>query len=295
MPLPIMTAFQEKPPALDFIWPGFLAESVGAFVAPGAIGKSFFALEMAISVACATDEGDLIQFAPTRSGKVVYLAGEDPENVLRHRLYTLGTYLSPNARQSVADNLVVESIVGTRLNILQDAHRARIIALGRNTRLIILDTLSRIHHLNENDNSDMAQLLATLEYIAANTGAAILFLHHVNKTSATTGQADQPQAARGAGALVDNVRWAGFLADMTDREARRYACHPKHSPAGEAPRRRFVRFGVSKQNYAIASPDRWYQRHEGGVLLPANVHPVRISRLKPKLVKEGHGYRAAVY
>ena len=41
MAINIMEAFQQEPPQLDFIWPGFLAGTVGALVAPGATGKSF--------------------------------------------------------------------------------------------------------------------------------------------------------------------------------------------------------------------------------------------------------------
>lgn len=49
MAINIMKAFQQEPPQLDFIWPGFLAGTVGALVAPGATGKSFWALEAAMS------------------------------------------------------------------------------------------------------------------------------------------------------------------------------------------------------------------------------------------------------
>lgn len=34
MAINIMKAFQQEPPQLDFIWPGFLAGTVGALVAP---------------------------------------------------------------------------------------------------------------------------------------------------------------------------------------------------------------------------------------------------------------------
>ncbi|WP_444978900.1 hypothetical protein, partial [Aeromonas caviae] len=37
MAINIMEAFQQEPPQLDFIWPGFLAGTVGALVAPGAV------------------------------------------------------------------------------------------------------------------------------------------------------------------------------------------------------------------------------------------------------------------
>ena len=64
----------------------------------------------------------------------------------------------------------------------------------------------------------MAHLVSVLEHIAATTGAAVLYLHHVNKGSARDGQTDQQQAARGASALIDNARWCGYVAKMTSRK-----------------------------------------------------------------------------
>src|SRR5690606_14114181 len=40
----VRAAFENDPPALDFVWPGFLAGTVGALVAPGGVGRSFWAL-----------------------------------------------------------------------------------------------------------------------------------------------------------------------------------------------------------------------------------------------------------
>ncbi|MCP6060396.1 helicase RepA family protein, partial [Klebsiella pneumoniae] len=65
------------------------------------------------------------------------------------------------------------------------------------------------------------RLVATLEHIAASTGASVLYLHHVSKGSAREGQTDQQQAARGASALIDNARWCGYVARMTEAEAER--------------------------------------------------------------------------
>lgn len=86
MALDIMAAFTNEPPELDFIWPGFLAGTVGALVAPGATGKSFFALEAAMSIACSVAGGDLVGLAPAHTGRVVYLAGEDPQPALVRRV-----------------------------------------------------------------------------------------------------------------------------------------------------------------------------------------------------------------
>jgi hypothetical protein len=164
--------------------------------------------------------------------------------------------------------------MGSRLNIMNETHMQRVIEYSMGTRLIVFDTLSRFHQLDENSNGDMAGLISTLEHIASKTGASILFLHHINKGSARAGQGDQQQSARGASALIDNARWCGFVAKMSEEEAGRFRDSSGHSPIGDR-RSYFVRFGVSKQNYDAIPIDRWYQRHEGGVLLPVELVEVK--------------------
>lgn len=275
MALDIMAAFTNDPPELDFIWPGFLAGTVGALVAPGATGKSFFALEAAMSIACSVAGGDLVGLTPKKTGRVVYFAGEDPQPALIKRVHSIGQHLGQSAREAIAANLILEPIMGKRLNVMDEAHLRRVIEYSADARLIVLDTLSRIHQLDENSNGDMAHLVATLEHVAATTGASVLYLHHVNKGSARDGQTDQQQAARGASALIDNARWCGYVAKMSEQEAERFTDRgADRAPIGDR-RSYFVRFGVSKQNYDATPLDRWYQRHEGGVLLPVELQEVK--------------------
>ena len=273
MAIDVLEAFEHEPPKLDFIWPGFLAGTVGALVAPGATGKSFWALEAAMSIACSVAGGDLVGLAPAHTGRVVYLAGEDPPPALVRRIHAIGQHLGHAARQAIAENIALEPIMGKRLNIMDDAHLRRVIEYSAGARLIVLDTLSRIHALDENSNGDMARLVAVLEQVAATTGASVLYLHHVSKGSAREGQTDQQQAARGASALIDNARWCGYVARMTEDEAKRLSdrTHDRQSISNER-RSYFVRFGVSKQNYDATPLDRWYMRHAGGVLVPVELH-----------------------
>lgn len=278
MAIDLLAAFANEPPALDFIWPGFLAGTVGALVAPGATGKSFWALEAAMSVACGAaiesraSGSDLIALSPAKAGRVIYLAGEDPEPALVNRIHAVGKYLGQEARDTIANNLTIEAMMGKRLNVMDDRHLARVIDFCGNSRLIVLDTLSRIHCLDENSNGDMASLVATLEHIASITGASVLYLHHVSKGSARDGQTDQQQAARGASALVDNPRWCGFVTKMTEDDAKRLSERAyDRQPIGNDGRGLFVRFGISKQNYESTPLDQWYKRHDGGVLVPVDL------------------------
>lgn len=275
MAIDILKAFRETPPALDFIWPGFLAGTVGALIAPGATGKSFWALQAAMAVACGVSGGDLIELQPKQTGLVTYLAGEDPAVALINRIHSIGEHIGPDAQAAIAENMRLEVVSGAEIDVMSTEGLSRILTSATDARLIVLDTLSRIHCLDENSNSDMARLVGRLERIAAESGASVLYLHHVNKGSVRDGQSDQQQAARGASALIDNARWCGYVASMTEEEARHLRVAHGFDPVGAGRRAEFVRFGGSKENYTAEKPEQWYRRARGGVLLPVELNPIK--------------------
>lgn len=127
---------------------------------------------------------------------------------------------------------------------------------------MVLDTLRRFHIEEENASGPMAQVIGRMEAIAADTGCSIVFLHHASKGAAMMGAGDQQQASRGSSVLVDNIRWQSYLSSMTSAEAEEWG-------VDDDQRRFFVRFGVSKANYGAPFADRWFRRHDGGVLKPA--------------------------
>lgn len=281
MAIDLMWAFENEPPPLDFIWPGFLAGTVGALVAPGATGKSYWALEAAMCIACGVAGGDVLKLNPSKTGRVIYLAGEDPEVVLLRRSHAIGKHLGHSARVSIAENLVLESIMGKGLNIMDQRHLQWMLGFCNGARIIVIDTLSRVHHLDENSNGDMAQLVSRLEQIAYLTGASVLYLHHVNKNSARDGQTGQQQAARGASALIDNARWCGFVERMTEEKAELLSDRTfDRRPIGHDRRKYFLRFGSSKINYGEELDDRWYERQAEGVLIPVELVPAKQENAK---------------
>jgi RecA-family ATPase len=213
----LRSTVKDELPAPDIVWPGFIAGDVGVLVAPGATGKSFWALEAAISVAGA----DLLKLSPKNSGKVAYLAGEDSKLALQCRIKAIAQHLSEAKLEIIYNNLQLRSLRGHCLDIMDDRLLELMIAEYSGCRLIVFDTLSRMHRLDENSNGDMVQVVTRFEYLAAETGASVLYLHHVNKMSSREGQGDQQIASRGATALVDNPRWCGFMARMTEKESER--------------------------------------------------------------------------
>lgn len=287
MAIDILSAFREPPPAQDFVLPGFLSGTVGALVAPGATGKSFWALEATMSVACSVAGGDLLGLTPQRSGPVLYLSAEDPEGETIRRLHAIGQHLKPEAQENIATNLYVEPIAGKRIDLMNERHLQRVIdyALGvgvSGMRLIVIDTLSRCHSLDENSNGDMARVVSQLEYLAAQTRSSVLFLHHIGKSAMRDKEGGEQHAARGASALIDNARWCGFVQKMSEAEAERLSDQSiGKNPIGDR-RGYFLKFGVSKQNYGKPLDERWYQRHDGGVLLPVELFQASTSKGRGK-------------
>lgn len=253
----------------DFVLPGFLKGHVGAFVAPGGTGKSFLALEMALAVA--SPEADLLGFGSLTPGRVLYVNLEDDEAQIGRRLSWIARRLSPSAREMAIRNLSVYSITGDDNTLdawdMGVAFSPIIDGIGLELgefRLIILDTLSRLHQLDENSNHQMTRLTMRLISLAHVTKASILFVHHVNKFSIRENGGESQAASRGASALVDNVRYCSYMVKMTPEEAKAF-------DIAEERRGLYRRFGVSKQNYGEPRPDIWLERHEGGVLLPVEL------------------------
>jgi RecA-family ATPase len=202
---------------------------------------------------------NLLNLEIKKRGKVVILAGEDPADAIHHRLHSLGAHLSPAQRSAVVENLRIVPCVGMGVDLGDAEWLALIEEQARGARLMILDTLTRFHGLDENNAADAKRIMGSLEGVAARTGCSILYLHHVNKSAAMGGMTDLQQAARGSSVFVDNARWLAFLAGMTGDEASSFGI-------AENDRRMYIRWNVSKQNYSAPMPDRWLKRHDGGVL-----------------------------
>lgn len=261
-----------KPPALDFIWGAFLAGTVGALIAPGSTGKSMFALQAVMAVASGRQEADLLRLEPNRKGLVIYLAGEDPRPVLENRLHDLAQHLDPDVWDDIKENVRLISIFGEQIDLMSDEDMQKVIAQSGGARVIVLDTLSRMHTLDENSNSDMARIIGRFEYLSMNTGSSVLFLHHTSKGAAKNNQGDVQQAARGASALIDNSRWCGYLTSMTETQSNSLI-DPNcgYKPITEDRRHKYVLYGTSKTNYGRTEPGRWLVRTEDGVLLTADL------------------------
>jgi RecA-family ATPase len=233
-------------------------------VAPGATGKSWFALQIAAAVAGA----DTLDIRPP-TGRVLYIASEDPRDVLHARIHTLAARLNGAQRDALIENLYVWPTLGRTGDLLDDGQTAADIARrGEGCRLIVIDTLSRWHTGDENARSDAARVMRRLEQIAAETDAAVLFLHHTSKSAVLDGNGSTQQAARGSSVWVDEARFCLTMAKCSENEARDFGID-------EELRDFFVKVTVAKANYIAPQPARWLRRREGGMFEPVEMFKVQ--------------------
>ena len=267
---------REKVPS-DFVLPGFVAGTVGALIAPGSTGKSMLAMELAAVVAGANIFGSA--WPQTKIGEVLILAVEDPENELFNRWADLGSILS-NEERKAGERVRVIPMLGERFDIMRDEYFYALMAACSGKRLLILDTMRRIHTLDENDGSDMSQVIGRMEEIAKQTGCSILFLHHTGKAAALNGQGDIQQASRGSSVLVDNIRYQMFMVGMGEADEKSKQVTDKSAW------KNYVRFGVSKVNYGAKMDDFWLERKNGGILVPANFPTCTTTEIKKPITQK---------
>jgi len=165
-------------------------EAVGIIGGEPKCGKSFLALDMAVSVA--SGQRCLGRFPPGRTGRVLIYAAEDSLAVVRQRLEGI-------ARRAHLDlaNLNIWMITAPAVRLDVPEHRRRLAATVESIKpvLLILDPFVRLHRIDENAAAEVVPLLASLRDLQRTYGCAVLIVHHARKGAA---RARAGQALRGS-------------------------------------------------------------------------------------------------
>lgn len=210
--------------------PSMLIESILArggvhiLAAPAYSGKTFYALEAMRAIA----EGEpfLGHFKVPQAGNVLYLGNDSPawdiasqfdkviglpeptamgEDIARSSLGSYGFIFDDSFALNDAAN--AEQLVRAAHAFDTQRESAHFVGGERfiGTSLIVIDTLRSMHGFEEKDNTEMQHVVNLLRYVARNTSAAVLALHHFNKSS--PGERDRVtlERLRGASALAAGV------------------------------------------------------------------------------------------
>ena len=168
----------KEPPPIDWLVEGLIAkQDVVVMIGESNIGKSW--LSMALAAAVANGGGKWLGKSVMAGGRVLYVDEENPEDVVRQRLFRLG--LSNGA----ADNVRYIHQQGVRI----DRNPEKILdeAIAFDPTLIVLDSFTRLHTQDENNAGAVSALFNDgIHPLARNTNGAVLLLHHVNKTDSNS-------------------------------------------------------------------------------------------------------------
>ncbi len=253
------------------VLPG-LARGQSGIVAGGAkIGKSMLSCQIATSIAVGRDmtaSPDCSGIGIRGRGRAVYIAMEDSKKCVWDRIKALSARLSGEEKDLLRKNLCVVVKRG-RLDVLGSG-AGYILEKATGASLVVLDTLSHFHAVNENKTEEMLPVAMCISDLAAESKAAIVVLHHVNKQALANGVRDPSVDVRGSLAIVDELRWGGILASMTPDEARECGLDGKDQH-GRLKRRRFVRFGIPSVAEIDVPPDVWLERGADGFFSAVNL------------------------
>lgn len=187
-------ALDESPPEARWLIGSLWADSgVGVIGGTPKSYKSWLGLEIACAVASGTRCLGRFE-VPNPGPTLVYLAEDDLSEV-RIRLEHLAA-----ARGLSIDELDVHVICAptVRLDIDRDLKRlARTVGLIE-PRFLLLDPFVRLHRLDENNASDISNILGHLRTLQRHYDTAVCVVHHTRKSS-SSGQ--RGQALRGSGDL----------------------------------------------------------------------------------------------
>lgn len=258
--------FRGPPPPMNWLVQDVVPLGIaGAFYSVGGAGKSTLALDLAVRVAIAGSiPGQWLGAFPVeRDGTVVYLSAEEPEDVLHRRLRGLTHEIAGQAGISedevfaaANENLYISDLWGRveplfvvkatslepslEYGRVEDVLR-RVAVVGRPLRLVIIDTRSRFSGAEGAGNALVSREVALYERLAHDTGATVLVLHHVNKSS-TFNMGNHMAAARGESAFLDCLRFSIHMETLSAEAAAKNDIH-------EEERTDYLVITNSKQNY----------------------------------------------
>lgn len=198
---------------LELVWPSWLVH--GLLPREGLIclygwrgsGKTFLALDLALSIAAGTDDWNGL---PVAAGRVAYLLAERPDG-LKRRILGWGQHrgLTPAQLQERLDGKDSRFVAAGGMVALNEERQRRELhrtldGIG-DISLLVVDPLASFNSGLENDARDMQRFVAGVREIVEIRKCAVLLVHHAGKANGQRPGAPREEAldrgARGSSAL----------------------------------------------------------------------------------------------
>ena len=283
-------------PPLKWIVEGLIPEEDVSMVSSmGGLGKSRFALGVALSVASGVQIWP--SFQPVRKAPVLYLSAEDGRAAMAARLKSYRDAFWHD-KGDMFDRILAENFnlvcsvqesIGAydreSNTVKPTRYYSEIIRWCRRVKpgLVVVDTLiDHCEGADENSNAQMKTFIRLLKQIAVESEGGILLVHHNSKGAAGAEKVTQNDA-RGAASIVNSCR-AVFIANPTDDGAGIDVVLAKvNNSARKDETWRFESAALALREHGVVSPPRseqnpmklvdplirWVQRNPGIMTMKA--------------------------
>lgn len=198
---------RSSPPAREWLIEDWLApRSVTLLYGAGGIGKSLLGQQLATAIAT----GRPWCGRSTASGPVLGIFAEDDRDELFRRQVAINDAMSVRMHDLIdahyleaigSDNAMI-ALVGGSLTVTDRFRKIRALALKTRARFILIDTVSDVFGLNENDRAHVSYFIKTVlnGWLARESGASVVVTAHPSRAGLATGALDGGSTAWRAGA-----------------------------------------------------------------------------------------------
>jgi KaiC/GvpD/RAD55 family RecA-like ATPase len=148
------------------------------------IGKTFFALEIAMAVAYGSD---FLSFNAPKPAKVLYIDGEMPANTMQERLASIKCRMNPNS--NMLDPLIITPDLqdGIMPNLSTIEGQESIQAYIEEADLIIIDNISTLGGSGKENEAESWIPMQSFALSIRKKGKSVLFIHHAGKNGSQRG------------------------------------------------------------------------------------------------------------
>ncbi|MGI2027021.1 AAA family ATPase [Endozoicomonas acroporae] len=244
----ILETYDNKPKPLPMKLPGLTENVIAGVIGQGGLGKSGLIHQIIME---ASGFKNRLDFKGNQGIlKTAYLPAEDPYQAIKHRLYHQ-LHSSGMTRDEIAvfaEYHHIDSLFDETPNIMDDHWIEYLHTYASIYDIIVIDTLRIFHRQNENDGSEMTQVVEAMKQIIKETKSSLVFVHHATKeASKNKDVADDQFACRGSSVIVDNSKW---IMNLSPVSRVRYESEFNQLMKYENENNDYVSFKVTKKNFS---------------------------------------------
>jgi RecA-family ATPase len=185
-PVPFPTML-DGPREIEWLIDGIMPRTTAGIMAgePG-IGKTWILMDLVLAIASGVS---WLGKYKTKECKVLVVDEENAEVLIRQRYHSMKWQYEPKNKLDNIDFLVGKNVDITPLEHMKKGLQpSSDFTLLYNTiaeheyDLVVFDSLTRIHHADENDSARMSAVFGYVKRLMNDLGVSVLFTHHFNKS-----------------------------------------------------------------------------------------------------------------